>query len=143
MGTKVKTWFVADTHFSHHTILYHHPSRRDACGVTLEELQADKNAAIEKHDEWLINLWNTTVAKFDNIYILGDFCLGNKARTEDILKRLKGNKFFIRGNHDKSINGLENYFKWVGDIKEVKFTNNQFDFIVDSLNSGVAHSESY
>lgn len=129
MGTKVKTWFVADTHFSHHTILYHHPSRRDACGVTLEELQEDKNAAIEKHDEWLINLWNTTVAKCDNIYILGDFCLGNKARTEEILKRLKGNKFLIRGNHDKSCNGLENYFKWVGDIKEVKFTNNQYEFI--------------
>jgi len=129
MGTKVKTWFVADTHFSHHTILYHHPSRRDACGVTLEELQADKNAAIEKHDEWLINLWNTTMAKCDNIYILGDFCLGNKARTEEILKRLKGNKFLIRGNHDKSCNGLENYFKWVGDIKEVKFTNNQYEFI--------------
>ena len=129
MGTKVKTWFVSDLHFSHSSILYFHPERREACGVTLEELQADKNAAIEKHDEWLINLWNTTVAKCDNIYILGDFCLGNKARTEEILKRLKGNKFLIRGNHDKSCNGLENYFKWVGDIKEVKFTNNQYEFI--------------
>lgn len=97
--------------------------------MTLEELQEDKKSAIEKHDEWLINLWNTTVAKCDNVYILGDFCLGNKARTEDILKRLKGKKYLVRGNHDKSCNGLERYFEWVGDIKEVKFTNNQYDFI--------------
>lgn len=129
MGTKVKTWFIADTHFSHAGILYFHPERRDACGITLEELQADKQAAVEKHDEWLINLWNTTVAKCDNVYILGDFCLGNKERTEYILKRLKGRKYLIRGNHDKSCNGLDNYFEWVGDIKEVKFTNNQYDFI--------------
>jgi len=92
-------------------------------------LRQDKDAAIEKHDEWLIQLWNNTVKKCDNIYILGDFCLGNKERTEQILKRLKGNKYLIRGNHDKSCNGLENYFKWVGDIKEVKFTNNQYKFI--------------
>lgn len=129
MGTKVKTWFIADTHFSHASILYFQPNRREACGVTLEELQADKQSAVIKHDEWLINLWNTTVEKCDNVYILGDFCLGNKERTEYILKKLKGKKYLIKGNHDKSCNGLDNYFEWVGDIKEVKFTNNQYDFI--------------
>lgn len=129
MGTKIKTYFTSDLHFSHPTILYHHPSRREACGVTLEELQEDKQAAIEKHDEWLINLWNNSIRKCDNVYILGDFCLGNRVRTENILKQLHGKKFLIRGNHDKSCNGLDNYFEWVGDIKEVKFTNNQYDFI--------------
>lgn len=129
MGTKIKTFFTSDLHYSHVSMLYFHPERRDLCGVTLEELQADKQTAVEKHDEWLINLWNTTVAKCDNVYILGDFCLGNKIRTEEILRRLKGKKYLIRGNHDKSCNGLENYFEWVGDLKEVKFTNNQYDFI--------------
>lgn len=100
-----------------------------AAGITLEELQADKKTAIEKHDEWLIGLWNKTVKKQDNIYILGDFCLGNRERTEQILKRLNGKKYFIRGNHDKSCKGLENYFEWVGDIKEVKFTHNQYKYI--------------
>lgn len=100
-----------------------------AAGITLEELQADKKTAIEKHDEWLIDLWNKTVKKQDNIYILGDFCLGNRERTEQILKRLNGKKYLIRGNHDKSCKGLENYFEWVGDIKEVKFTHNQYKYI--------------
>ena len=122
-------WFVSDTHFGHVSILYFHPLRREACGVTLEELQSDKNSAIAKHDQWLINKWNETVRKQDTVYFLGDFCLKNKEYTENILRQLKGKKFLIRGNHDKSLNGLENYFEWVGDIKEAKFTNNQFKFI--------------
>ena len=129
MGTSIKTWFTSDTHLSHPSILYFHPKRRMAAGITLEELQADKKTAIEKHDEWLIDLWNKTIKKQDNIYILGDFCLGNRERTEQILKRLNGKKYLIRGNHDKSCKGLENYFEWVGDIKEAKFTHNQYPFI--------------
>lgn len=124
-----KIWFVSDTHFGHVSILYFHPLRREACGVTLEELQADKDSAIAKHDQWLINKWNSVVRKQDTVYFLGDFCLKNKEYTENVLKQLKGKKFLIRGNHDKSLNGLENYFEWVGDIKEAKFTNNQFKFI--------------
>ena len=129
MGTKVKAFFVADLHFSHASVLYFHPERREACGVTLEKLQADKKAAVEKHDEWLIDLWNKTVKKSDIVYILGDFCLGSKKRTEEILMRLKGKKFLVRGNHDQSCRGLDRYFEWVGDIKEIKFTHNQYEFI--------------
>jgi calcineurin-like phosphoesterase family protein len=42
---------------------------------------------------------------------------------------LHGKKYLIRGNHDKSCKGLENYFEWVGDIKEAKFSHEQFPFI--------------
>ena len=55
-GTRINVWFISDTHFSHPSILYFHPERREAAGITLEELQADKHAAVEKHDEWLIDL---------------------------------------------------------------------------------------
>lgn len=125
----MKVWFISDLHFSHPSILYFRPKRREAAGITLEELQEDKNAAILKHDEWLIGLWNNTIRREDFVYILGDFCLGNKERTEKILQRLKGKKYLIRGNHDKSCNGLERYFEWVGDLKEVKFSHQMFDFI--------------
>lgn len=124
-----KIWFVSDLHFGHVSILYFHPERRNAAGITLEELQEDKELAITRHDEWLINKWNETVRKQDTVYFLGDFCLKNREYTENILRQLHGKKFLIRGNHDKSLNGLENYFEWVGDIKEAKFTNNQFKFI--------------
>lgn len=124
-----KVWFISDTHFSHPSILYFHPWRRDACGITLEELQADKIAALEKHDRWLVDLWNSTVRKQDEVYMLGDFCLGNRVKTEEILRQLKGRKHLIQGNHDRSLHGLERYFESVSQIKEAKFTNNQFKFI--------------
>lgn len=124
-----KIWFTSDLHWGHVSILYFHPLRREACGITLEELQENKETAIAKHDAWLIKKWNETVRKKDVVYFLGDFCLKNREYTENILRQLNGKKFLIRGNHDKSLNGLENYFEWVGDLKEAKFTNNQFKFI--------------
>lgn len=124
-----KVWFISDTHFTHISNLYFHPWRRDAAGLTLEEVQEDKHAAVAKHDEWLINKWNETIKRQDEVYILGDFCLGNKVRAEEILRQLKGRKHLILGNHDKSLKGLDNYFESVSQIKEAKFTNNQFKFI--------------
>jgi calcineurin-like phosphoesterase family protein len=110
--------------------LYFRPKRREACGISLEQLQnGDKKEILQIHDDWLIKKWNTTVKKEDFIYILGDFCLANHEKTEKILQKLNGRKFLIRGNHDKSCNGLERYFTWVGDIKEAKFTHDQYPFI--------------
>lgn len=124
-----KVYFTSDFHFYHSSILYFHPQRREAFGITLEELQSDKSLAVEKMNQGLIKLWNTTVTRDDIVYFLGDFSFGNKVETEKILQQLKGKKFLIRGNHDKSLNGLERYFQYVGDIKEAKFSNNQFKFI--------------
>lgn len=124
-----KIWFTSDLHFGHVSILYFHPKRRAEIGITLEELQEDKAIAIAKHDEWLINLWNSTVKKEDTIYFLGDFSFVNRKETEKILQKLKGKKHLILGNHDKSLNGLDRYFESVSQIKEAKFTNNQFHFI--------------
>ena len=124
-----KVFFCADMHFSHQSILYFHPKRREAAGISLEELQNAKAAAIKKHDEWLINLWNETVRREDTVYFLGDFAFANKENTEKLISRLKGKKHLILGNHDKSLNGLERYFESVSQIKEAKFTNNQFHFI--------------
>ena len=129
MSTSIKTYFVSDLHIGHTGVMYFHPRRREAAGISLEELQADKGAALAKHDEWLINLWNETVRREDMVYILGDFSFSNKETTEKVLQRLKGKKFLIEGNHDRSLHGLERYFEWYGQIKEAKFTNNQYDFI--------------
>lgn len=133
----MKVWFISDTHFSHANALYFKPKRRESAGITLEELKGDENGCgriskdelEERHDKWLINQWNDQVKRGDTVYILGDFCLGNKIKTEKILSQLHGKKFLIRGNHDKSCNGLDRYFEGVYDIKEAKFSHEQFPFI--------------
>ena len=106
MSTSIKTYFTSDLHFSHTSILYFHPERLEQAGLTREFLEEHKTETTRIYDEWLIKRWNNTVNKRDSIYILGDFCLANKENTEKILNRLNGRKYLIRGNHDKSCNGL-------------------------------------
>ena len=130
MATKSKVWFISDLHFSNPTQLYHHPERREAMGITLEELQTlPKEELIRRCDDWLMNLWNTTVGRNDSVYHLGDFCLGNRERTEWILSRLRGKKYFIWGNHDKSLRGNERFLEGIWDMKEAKFSHDQYPFI--------------
>ena len=130
MPSNNKVWFISDLHFSHPSVLYFHPERRIAAGISVEELQTlDKQELIKRHDDWLIDKWNSTVKKNDWVYHIGDFCLGNRERTEYILNRLHGRKFFIRGNHDKSLNGNERFLEGIWDIKEAKFSHEQFPFI--------------
>ena len=69
-GTQYKAWFTSDTHFTHPSVLYFHPERREAAGITLEELQEDKNKAIQKFDEWLIEKWNATIKKKDFVLLV-------------------------------------------------------------------------
>ena len=66
----------------------------------------------------------------DEIYILGDFIhKGNGEEANKILKKLKGKKYLIRGNHDKYLEDIhfdQNLFIWVKDYyvlnyKKIKF----------------------
>ena len=122
-------WFTSDLHFGHESILYFRPKRRELAGITLEELKADKKAAIKVHDQWLVDLWNSKVNRNDFVYIIGDLSMLKKHDTELLLGKLHGKKFLITGNHDKSCKGLERFFQWTGDVKEVTFDHGQFPFI--------------
>ena len=125
-----KVFFTSDPHFTHKNILYFKPERRTQAGISLEELrEGDEREILRRHDDWLVEKWNATVGKEDDVYILGDICLSNRENTEKILRRLHGQKYLINGNHDKSCRGLENYFVWTGDINEVKFSHQTYPFI--------------
>lgn len=98
-----RIFFTADTHFLHPKIV-------DICGRPITR---------EDHDEWLINIWNSTVEKKDTIYVLGDFSMGNRKRSEAILDKLHGNKILILGNHDESI---KNSTRW-SSVTQIKDLN--------------------
>jgi calcineurin-like phosphoesterase family protein len=100
-------YFTSDTHFGHKNILKY--SKRPF-------------SSIEEHDESLIVQWNAVVRPEDTIYHLGDFGLAHKDYLKRILRRLNGNKHFIRGNHDKTIDtqkDLRDMFVSYQDYKEI------------------------
>lgn len=130
MSFKNNIWFISDIHCSHVAQLYFHPKRRELSGISMDDLKnLPKQEIIKRYDDWLIDLWNTTVKRGDSVYHIGDFCLGNRERAEYLLNRLHGKKYFLRGNHDKALNGNERFLEGLWDIKEAKFNHDMFPFI--------------
>lgn len=57
-------------------------------------------SSIEEHNEAIINNWNEVVGDDDIVYLLGDSCMGTDLQgAYDKLSKLKGQKYFLRGNH--------------------------------------------
>jgi calcineurin-like phosphoesterase family protein len=83
-----KKWFTSDLHFQHRNIV----KFTDRGIVTTQE----------DHDEWLIDLWNSTVKKGDLVYHLGDFSFAKGYDSvKNIVQRLNGQIIMIKGNHDR------------------------------------------
>jgi len=79
-------FFTSDIHLFHANI----------CKFTDRKLVTTQ----EKHEEWLIELWNKQVTSADLVYILGDVSFGKYTKTKEVLEQLKGQKIVIKGNHD-------------------------------------------
>ena len=83
---KPRTWFTADTHFGHANIIKH-------C--------ARPFADAGEMDRVLIDNWNATVRPGDEVYHLGDFCMGGPEAAAVYRKQLNGRIHLIAGNHDR------------------------------------------
>ena len=84
----MKIYVISDTHFNHTNIIKY-------CNRPF--------SSINEMNETIINNWNDIVCKNDIVYHLGDFYLGNKFDLRDIVSKLNGNIYLIRGNHDRLI----------------------------------------
>lgn len=82
----MKTYIISDTHFNHSNIIRY-------CNRPFKDIDEMNNA--------IINNWNRIVKKDDVIYHLGDFFLGSKYDLKDIVNKLNGTIYLIRGNHDR------------------------------------------
>ena len=94
----MSVFFIADTHYSDDNIRRYENRPFD----TIKEMDA---ALIEK--------WNNVVSKNDDVYVLGDF--GADGYEKEILFKLNGIKYLIKGNHDDKSN---DYYRNAG-FKEV------------------------
>lgn len=90
-----KIWFTSDLHFNHDKPF----------------IYKDRGfSSIEEHNEAIIKNWNEKVKSGDEVYLLGDVCMGEDIEANlELLKRLKGNIYLITGNHDT--NKRIEYFK--------------------------------
>jgi calcineurin-like phosphoesterase family protein len=80
-------WFTADLHLGHTNIIKY-------CNRPFSSVGA--------MDEELISRWNSQVDIGDTVYNIGDFCFGDPQK---YIKRLIGKIYFLRGSHDKNMQG--------------------------------------
>ena len=100
-------YFTSDTHFGHENII-------KMCNRPF--------SSVEEMDETLVDKWNAKVKGNDTVYVLGDMFFRCTYNPEDILRRLKGKKILLEGNHDGSWMGkvdLQKYFLQVDKLIEV------------------------
>lgn len=84
----MRTFFTADSHFGHASIIDH-------C--------ARPFASVREMDRALVDIWNSVVGPRDEVWHVGDFWCGNAkegAEAERTFKRLHGRKHLVAGNHD-------------------------------------------
>lgn len=101
--------FTSDHHFFHRNILKYQSGYRPF--TTVKEMNAT-----------LISRWNEKVSPDDDVYYLGDFTFSlAPEQTSDLLSRLHGRKYLIRGNHDAS--WLESCgFQWAKDHHDLSLS---------------------
>jgi len=77
--------YTSDLHFGHKNVIQfdHRPFSN-----------------VEEMDAFIMQCWNKRVQPDDIVYILGDFCHRSEKEPSWYLKRLKGHKILIVGNHD-------------------------------------------
>jgi calcineurin-like phosphoesterase family protein len=80
-------FFTSDQHFDHFNIIKH-------CYRPFK--------TIDEMNENIVNAWNLNVSRDDVVVVAGDISMLPKADLiyKKFLNRLKGNKVFLRGNHD-------------------------------------------
>ena len=99
-------YYIADAHFGHENILR-------MCDRPF--------GSIDEMNEAIISAWNDRVTGNDTVFILGDLFF-RCADPEPILRRLKGRKRLIIGNHDSTWMSrveLQKYFVTVDSFLEI------------------------
>lgn len=84
------TWYTSDWHLGHVNIRKYKPERRAHFGPDVQAM-----------DEGMIQVWNAHIGPEDEVFIVGDLCLGDMHQSLANAARLQGKKYLIPGNHDR------------------------------------------
>lgn len=104
-------YFTSDLHLDHARISQY-------CGRPFH--------TVEQMNDTLIKNWNRVVSPKDEIYVLGDFCMGSLPSALNHLRRLNGRKYLVAGNHDQKLLKHDEFraqWEWVKDYHEHRWTD--------------------
>lgn len=107
-------YYIADTHFGHDNI---------------RMLSERPFKSVGEMDKTIIDNWNNKVTDDDDVYILGDFSYKGENPIE-YLKKLKGKKHLIVGNHDTKLLKDKNCKRYFVEIVDMKMVNDDGTQIV-------------
>lgn len=83
----------------------------------------------EEKNIFLLKQWNETVSTEDQVYILGDLSDGTAEQTEEIIRKLNGEKFLIIGNHDRYLEDSHfdlSVFSWCKQYYELWYQEQKY-----------------
>ena len=112
-----KIFLTSDLHFNHKNILAY-------------ESESRPFENIPEMNEALIANWNNVVSNEDDVWVLGDFFMGQLMDIGSILSRLNGKIHLVRGNHDTK-NRLTFYeYEFGIDIHDIAYINYKGRFFI-------------
>ena len=101
-------YYIADLHFFHEAL----NNKMDKRGF----------ADVGEMNEYIIQKWNNKVRKNDDVVIIGDLSFGSGKETNELLKRLNGRLYLIKGNHDYFLSSKDmdlSRFVWIKPYDEL------------------------
>ena len=106
-------YFTADMHFGHRAI------------ITMQNRPFE---SVEEMNRVLLQNFNAVVQKDDTVYIIGDICHHMKIEDADnLIKKLNGKKYLVRGNHDKNYD--PRLFEDIQDFMKISVYGNSFSLM--------------
>jgi len=114
LSIKFMIYFTSDTHFYHAAAIKHY---------------SRPFLDVEEMNNKLIGNWNKEVKPDDEVYILGDFMNGSGKQANQILEKLNGVKYLIKGNHDEYLDDEDfnkAHFQWIKEYHILKYKGRNF-----------------
>lgn len=124
-------FFTADLHLGHRNIARYEPERARLAGIAPLDGPADDETQ-SRLDSFLIDRWNETVGPDDEVWLLGDACMGRLDHTIEHLRRLLGRITLVPGNHDRV---------WAGDHRRQQWWDKYLDAGIDEIVDGTTTLE--
>lgn len=110
------TYFTSDPHFDHFNM---------TCAPTSKNLCDRPFSSTQEMSEALVSFWNEVVKPIDEVYVLGDVCMGKINESLAWVGQLNGTKILLPGNHDRCWHHSEkkDWSKWIDRYKDAGFAH--------------------